>query len=94
MGSYAERSLSPGETVRYTAALSMWRYFFHFLVGAVALALSLYGLVHSFGLDPSSMRQALIIAMSLLTLARQAQEMPSDKNLLFKVGDIAACQIL
>ena len=33
-------------------------------------------------------------APSLLELAWEAHKMPDDKNLLFKVGDVAACQIL
>ena len=33
-------------------------------------------------------------APSLLEVARKAQTMPSEKNLLFKVGDIAASHVL
>jgi hypothetical protein len=33
-------------------------------------------------------------APSLLELVWEAHKMPDDKNLLFKVGDVAACQIL
>jgi hypothetical protein len=36
----------------------------------------------------------VLFAPSLLEVARKGLNTPSEKNLLFKVGDIAACQIL
>jgi len=38
MGTYVDENIGPGEAVRYTARISLWKFSFYFLVGGVLIA--------------------------------------------------------
>src|ERR1700743_1700935 len=97
MSTYVEQSLGPGETVRYSAALSLWGYFFNFLVGGVMLALSLWGLVESLSANPSFRHPFTIIMVVLVcvslgvllapVISRKSTELVvTDRRVIAKFG--------
>jgi uncharacterized membrane protein YdbT with pleckstrin-like domain len=103
VGEYVEQGLSQGEAVRYTARLSLWKYPWHFLIGA-ALALtgvvkSLASLNHS---DAGGGGTVFFLGLLLVgagvflwpLLARRSTELViTDRRLIVKYGVISTQSI-
>ena len=97
MSKYIDDSLSTGETTKYTARVSLWRYSLHFLIGG-ALALSaLRGLCGSTQSLHSISAGLLVIALVVLVspfIARSATELViTNKRLIAKYGLISTHSI-
>jgi membrane protein YdbS with pleckstrin-like domain len=90
MSKYIDDSLNTGETVKYTARVSLWRYSFHFLIGAALALISLRGLVGSTQWLHSVSTALLIVALVVLVspfIARSATELViTNKRLIAKYG--------
>lgn len=104
MNSYTEQSLGQGETVRYTAALSLWGYFFNFVIGAIVLLITVAGLMKSFT-APESVRGPFTTTMAILVLvgvgiillpfiSRKSTELVvTDKRVIAKFGLVSTRSI-
>ena len=104
MNTYTEQSLGQGETVRYTAALSLWGYFFNFLIGAIVLLVSLAGLMKSFaapknlqGPFTTTMVILVLVGLAILVLpfiSRKSTELVvTDKRVIAKFGLVSTRSI-
>jgi uncharacterized membrane protein YdbT with pleckstrin-like domain len=97
MSKYIDDSLNSGETVQYTARVSLWRYAFHFLVGAVLALIALRGLFGSTQSLHSLSLGLLIIALIVLVapfIARGATELViTNKRLIAKYGLVSTHSI-
>jgi uncharacterized membrane protein YdbT with pleckstrin-like domain len=86
MSKYIDDSLNAGETVRYTARVSLWRYSFHFLIGAALALISLRGLVGATQWL-HSVSTALLVVLVSPFIARSATELViTNKRLIAKYG--------
>ena len=104
LSSYVEQSLGQGESIRYSAALSLWGYVFNFVVGVVLLALTLPGLAASLK-SQGSMHGPFETIMAILVLTglgifflpfltRKSTEMVvTDKRVIAKFGLISTRSI-
>jgi uncharacterized membrane protein YdbT with pleckstrin-like domain len=97
MGRYIERSLSPGEAVRYTARLSLWNFSGYFLAAGVLVLACLYVLIRLPATTPDYRTAMAYFAglLALLTLlcwgwpllARSSTELAiTDHRLIAKYG--------
>jgi uncharacterized membrane protein YdbT with pleckstrin-like domain len=97
MSKYTDDSLNAGETVQYTARVSLWRYAFHFLIGAVLALVALRGLLGSTQSLHSLSAGLLVIALLVLVspfIARSATELViTNKRLIAKYGLISTHSI-
>lgn len=96
MANYSKDSLVAGEAVLYTARVTLWRYWFNILLGAVCAAGSLFELgslgfsdaPHYF--NATTWGVALLISLAILLwplLARRTTELViTDRRLIAKFG--------
>lgn len=94
MSSYADSVLAPGEKIVHRAAISHWRYAFHYLAGALFLAGGLYGLLlSSGGVSPPIALVPLAIGVILILIAvvgRLTTELVlTDRRIITKSGLIS-----
>ncbi len=66
MSSYVAESLSPGEEIKYSASVSMWRYWLSFLIGAAILLGALWGF--ELGLNSEKAMRVVLIILVVLGL--------------------------
>jgi uncharacterized membrane protein YdbT with pleckstrin-like domain len=97
MSKYIEDSLSAGETVKYTARVSLWRYTFNFFIGAGLVLISLRGMFAATQSLHSVSTALLVIALVVLVapfIARSATELViTNKRLIAKYGLISTHSI-
>jgi uncharacterized membrane protein YdbT with pleckstrin-like domain len=97
MSKYIDDSLNSGETVKYTARVSLWRYAFHFFIGAALMLISLRGLFESTQWLHSLSTALLVIALVVLVspfIARSATELViTNKRLIAKYGLVSTHSI-
>jgi uncharacterized membrane protein YdbT with pleckstrin-like domain len=97
MSKYTDDSLNAGETVQYTARVSLWRYTFHFLIGAVLALVSLRGLFGATQSIHALSGGLLVISLVVLVspfVARSATELViTNKRLIAKYGLISTHSI-
>jgi uncharacterized membrane protein YdbT with pleckstrin-like domain len=90
MSKYIDDSLNAGETVKYTARVSLWKYAFYFLIGGALALISLRGLFGSMQSLHSPSIALLLIALVVLVspfIARSATELViTNKRLIAKYG--------
>jgi uncharacterized membrane protein YdbT with pleckstrin-like domain len=97
MGSYVENNLGKDETVNYSARVSLWKYWFSFLIGAVLGLGALLGLASSLSSKGSGGTLGsklewvmLLIALGIIAwplLARRSTELAiTSKRLIAKFG--------
>lgn len=100
MGSYGEENLGNSEAIKYSAKVSLWRYWLNFLVGGAVLLASLWALARSIFM-PSTAHAAsaaigttmsVVALLALLFflwpfLARRATQLViTDKRVIAKFG--------
>jgi uncharacterized membrane protein YdbT with pleckstrin-like domain len=107
MGKFVDENLGAGETVRYSARVSLWRYALIFLVGAGLVAGSLMGIIAAALKSPGAGIPSstgfdldliiLVIGACILAwpfLARRSTELVvTDKRLIVKYGIISTQSI-
>jgi len=100
MGSYIEESLDTGESVNYTARVSLWRYALHFLVGGCLVAGSLPGIARAlFSTKSSAIGFGIVSLLGLVLLAwpfiaRRSTELAiTNKRLIAKYGVLSTHSI-
>jgi uncharacterized membrane protein YdbT with pleckstrin-like domain len=97
MSKYLDDSLNAGETVQYTARVSLWRYSFHFFIGFVLALISLRGFFGSTQSLHTLSAGLLIIALVVLVspfIARSATELViTNKRLIAKYGLVSTHSI-
>jgi uncharacterized membrane protein YdbT with pleckstrin-like domain len=106
MGNYVDESLGKGETVKYTARVSLWRYWFNFIIGSfLALGSLPLFLMAIFASSKEkehnpfvySIAIWLVVALCLLVwpfIARRSTELAiTDKRLIAKYGVISTQSI-
>src|SRR5277367_5088150 len=102
MGSYVDKNLGKDETINYSASVSLWKYWFSFLVGGFLAFGALFGLAASLsstcggGLFGRKFEAAiLLIALGIIAwplIARRSTELAiTSKRLIAKFG-IASTQ--
>lgn len=96
MGSYAESVLADGEKIVHRAAISHWKYAFHYLVGALFVVGGLYGVVTASGREGISPMIAMVpLAIGLILIAvalirRLTTELVlTDRRIITKSGLIS-----
>jgi uncharacterized membrane protein YdbT with pleckstrin-like domain len=99
LGSYIEKSLGKGEEIKYSARVSLWRFWLRIIIGACLVVGSLWAVIPAFlpqagkhiasGME-YSMGAVLVIGLILLIwpfLARRATEIViTDRRLIAKSG--------
>jgi uncharacterized membrane protein YdbT with pleckstrin-like domain len=97
MSKYIDDSLNAGETVRYTARVSLWRYTFNFLIGGALALIALRGMFGSTQSLHSVSAGLLVIALIVLItpfIARGATELViTNKRLIAKYGLVSTHSI-
>jgi len=97
MSKYVDDSLNAGETVKYTARVSLWRYTFNFLIGAALVLISLRGMFASTQSLHAVSTALLVIALVVLVapfIARSATELViTNKRLIAKYGLVSTHSI-
>lgn len=107
MASYAEQSLATGESIRYSAQLSLWRFWPTFLIGGVLLVGSMIGIISSWFRSSSGgtagsiasvgIGIAFVVALGLLIwpfMARKATELViTNKRVVAKFGMLSTHSI-
>lgn len=102
MSNYVENNLVSGETVRYAARISLWKYWFNFLSGGVLMLGSVAGLVGSLfgsGHGAAASMEAILVLIALVLLgwpfvARRSTELViTDKRLIAKYGVVSTQSI-
>jgi uncharacterized membrane protein YdbT with pleckstrin-like domain len=97
MGSYVDKNLGPDETIRYSASVSLWKYWFSLLVGAFLGLGALLGLAASLSsktgggfFGPKFEAVILLIALGVIAwplIARKSTELViTSKRLIAKFG--------
>jgi hypothetical protein len=97
MGSYVAKNLGKDETINYSATVSLWRYWFSFLIGGFLAFVALLGLAASLssksgaGVLGSKLETAiLLIALGIIAwplIARKSTELViTSKRLIAKFG--------
>jgi uncharacterized membrane protein YdbT with pleckstrin-like domain len=97
MGSYVDNNLGKDETINYSASVSLWRYWFSFLIGAFFACGALLGLAASLssksgaGMLGSKFETViLLIALGVIAwplIARKSTELViTSKRLIAKFG--------
>jgi uncharacterized membrane protein YdbT with pleckstrin-like domain len=99
MGKYVEESLGKGETIKYSARISLWRYLFNFIFGGFLTILSVVDVISAAAAHQST-RFAfirLIVGICLLAwplIARRSTELViTDKRLIAKFGVLSTQSI-
>jgi len=100
LGSYVADGLSPGEEIKYSASVSLWRYWLSFLIGAAVLFGALWGFAQGLN-SGQAMRLVLIILVVLALvlifwpfLVRKSTELVvTDKRLIVKHGLVSTHSI-
>jgi uncharacterized membrane protein YdbT with pleckstrin-like domain len=102
MGKFVEENLGSGETVRYTATISLWSYIFSFVIGGVLALVSVPVFVMSIfakgaGFSGSVMGVIAICALLLIVwpfIARRSTELViTDKRFIAKYGLVSTHSI-
>jgi uncharacterized membrane protein YdbT with pleckstrin-like domain len=103
MGQFVEDSLGRGETVKYSARVSLWKFTFNFFIGGLLALISLPSLVGSLfageAAGSSGAVFVVLLAVSLVLLvwpfiARRSTELAiTDKRLIAKYGVISTHSI-
>ena len=107
MASYAEQSLASGESIKYSAQLSLWRFWLNLFFGRVLLLGSAFEILRSLFRSSSDgvghsvasfgIEVAFVVAPGLLTwpfLARKATELViTNKRVVAKFGMISTHSI-
>jgi len=102
MGRYVDESLGKGEAILYTARVSLWRYWFNFIVGSFFALIAIVAFLGSFASsrrDNSGYGTAIWFLVALLLLvwpfiARRSTELAiTDKRLIAKYGVISTQSI-
>jgi uncharacterized membrane protein YdbT with pleckstrin-like domain len=97
MGSYVDKNLGKDETINYSASVSLWRYWFSFLIGGFLAFGALLGLASSLSSKSSdgtlgSKFEAVILLIALGVIAwpliaRKSTELAiTSKRLIAKFG--------
>jgi uncharacterized membrane protein YdbT with pleckstrin-like domain len=97
MGSYVDKNLGKDETIKYSASVSLWKYWFSFLIGGFFAFGALFGLAASFssksgsGMLGSKFETViLLIALGVIAwplIARKSTELViTSKRLIAKFG--------
>jgi uncharacterized membrane protein YdbT with pleckstrin-like domain len=93
MSSYAESVLADGEKIVHRAAISHWKYAFHYLVGALFVAGGLYGVVTRDDILSKIAMAPLAIGLILIVIAlirRLTTELVlTDRRIITKSGLIS-----
>ena len=96
MSSYAESVLADGEKIVHRAAISHWKYAFHYLVGALLVVGGLYAMVAASGREGISSTIAVVplaIGLTLIVIAlvsRMTTELVlTDRRIITKSGLIS-----
>ena len=102
MGNYVDKNLGQDETVKYSARVSLWRYWFSFLVGGFFALAALIGFADSLSIKggtasmmgSKSYAVILLVALAVLArplIARRSTELViTNKRLIAKFGVITA----
>jgi|SRR5579862_2700484 len=104
MGSYIDKNLGPGEVVRYTARLSLWRYPLYFFLGGllgVGMVISLLAMLSENSPPPPAVSVIcwilLLFAIVVFVwpfIARLSTELViTDKRLIVKYGLLSTYSI-
>jgi len=105
LGNYVDKNLGQDETVKYSASVSLWRYWFSFLAGGFCALAALIGLAGSLSIKggTGSMMGSKFYAVILLValavfarplIARRSTELViTNKRLIAKFGIISADSI-
>lgn len=104
MASYIDKNLGPGEVVRYTARLSLWRFPLYFFFGGllgVAMVISLFAVLSAHSPPPPGVSAIcwilLLIAILVFVwpfIARRSTELViTDKRLIVKYGLVSTQSI-
>ena len=102
MGSYVDKNLGKDETIEYSASVSLWKYWFSFLIGGFLAFAALFGLAASLSstsgggfLGRKFEAAILLIALGIIIwplIARRSTELAiTSKRLIAKFG-IASTQ--
>lgn len=97
MGSYVDKNLGKDETINYSASVSLWKYWFSFLIGGLFAFGALFGMAASLssksgnGLLGSKFETViLVIALGIIAwplIARKSTELViTSKRLIAKFG--------
>lgn len=102
LGNYVDKNIGPDETVKYSARVSLWKYWFSFLVGGFFALAALIGFASSLSVkhEATSMLGSKAYAVTLLValaivawplIARRSTELViTNKRLIAKFGVISA----
>jgi uncharacterized membrane protein YdbT with pleckstrin-like domain len=105
VGSYVDRNLSQDETVAYSARVSLWKYWFYFLIGGFLVLAALIGFAASVSakggtgwMMGSKFNAALLVAglvvLAWLLIARRSTELViTNKRLIAKSGIVSTQSI-
>ena len=94
MGKYVDENLGKGESVRYTATVSLWRYAFNFFIGGLLVFGSLVAMVGSLSVGTAIMFLISAVLLGWPFIARRTTELViTDKRLIAKYGMISTHSI-
>jgi uncharacterized membrane protein YdbT with pleckstrin-like domain len=105
MGNYVDKNLGNDETVKYSARVSLWKYWFNFLIGGFFTAAALIGFAAFLSsksgtgsiTGPKFAFVALLIALTIFAwplVARKSTELAiTNKRLIAKFGVVSTQSI-